>query len=169
MDYLPGEDHTIERPRDYDFWHAFEPNFCPEPQLGWVFVDPATLDLRDQSIFEGTPGEGADDLWDFRRILFRGHYPEGRFGRAAPDPDREPPACVQEHRRHAHHERLLSAPPRRVERREAAGALAAFCMLRRLVPRQVRSTPAHLAELQHVLASVLGIELAWPNPRATPR
>lgn len=52
---------------------------------------------------------------------------------------------------------------------EAAGALAAYCLSRRLVPHQVRSTPAHLADFQHVLTSELGINLVWPNPRATAR
>jgi len=78
LDYLPGEDHTVERPRDYDFWQSYRPDFCPAP-LGWTFVDPATLDLRKQAIFEGAPGEGANDLWDFCRILFRGHYPKTQF------------------------------------------------------------------------------------------
>lgn len=52
---------------------------------------------------------------------------------------------------------------------EAAGALAAFCLARHVVPRQVRRTPAHLADIQRTLTSVLGFDLAWPNPRATAR
>jgi phage tail protein X len=52
---------------------------------------------------------------------------------------------------------------------EAAGALAAYCLRKDLVPRQVRNTPKHLADYQRVLTETLGIELAWPNPRATAR
>jgi hypothetical protein len=52
---------------------------------------------------------------------------------------------------------------------EAAGALAAYCLAGGLTPRQVRNTPAHLADFQRVLMSVLGVVLAWPNPRATAR
>jgi hypothetical protein len=52
---------------------------------------------------------------------------------------------------------------------EAAGALAAYCLTRGVSPRQVRRRPAELAGLQHLLSAVLGIELAWPNPRATAR
>jgi hypothetical protein len=52
---------------------------------------------------------------------------------------------------------------------EAAGALAAYCIANRLSPRQVRSTPRHLADFQRVLSTVLGCVLAWPNPRATIR
>jgi hypothetical protein len=52
---------------------------------------------------------------------------------------------------------------------EAAGALAAFCLEKGLTPRQVRNTPAHLADFQRTLMHTLGFELAWPEPRRTPR
>jgi hypothetical protein len=52
---------------------------------------------------------------------------------------------------------------------EAAGVLAAFCLARRLAPRQVRHDGRHLAEFQRVLSEVLGVDLAWPNSRATAR
>ena len=76
MDYLPGEDHTIERPADYDFWRGYRAEFWPGPQLAWTFVDPVTLEVRDQSVFDS---RGALDLWTFRRIFYRGHYPAGRY------------------------------------------------------------------------------------------
>ncbi len=79
LDYLPGEDHTIEPPRDYTFWRQFRPAFCDEPQLGWKFVDPVTLSLRHEAIFHGPTDEPQNDLWQFRRIFYRGHYPPGRF------------------------------------------------------------------------------------------
>lgn len=79
MDYLPDEDHTIPRPADYDFWRHYQADFWPAPQLGWTFVDPVTLDVRHQRIFEGPTDEDIDDLWQFRRILYAGHYPEGRY------------------------------------------------------------------------------------------
>lgn len=43
---------------------------------------------------------------------------------------------------------------------ESAGALAAFCLQRRLRPRQVRNTPAHLADFQRELVRQ-GVELEW--------
>jgi hypothetical protein len=52
---------------------------------------------------------------------------------------------------------------------EAAGALAAYCMAAGTVPRQVRRSPRLLADFQRTLTSVLGIQLEWPNPRATAR
>ena len=46
---------------------------------------------------------------------------------------------------------------------EAAGALAAYCLDKQLVPRQVRNTPEHLEDFQRVLRQVLGFELSWPE------
>jgi len=79
IDYIPGEDHTIQRPIDYDFWRHYQADFWPGPQLGWVFIDPATLEVRRVSIFEGPTDEDMADLWQFRRILYRTHYPSGTF------------------------------------------------------------------------------------------
>jgi hypothetical protein len=44
---------------------------------------------------------------------------------------------------------------------EAAGALAAFCLDRQTRPRQVRNSPALLADFQKLLIST-GLQLYWP-------
>jgi hypothetical protein len=314
LEYLPGEDHTIERPTDYDFWKSYRADFWPGPQLGWEFVDPVTLARRRQSIFEGPPDSGVEDLWGFRRIFYRGHYPPGRYASDItlvnwPQNDYWLGPLVgvthEENLRHRRAARQLSlsllywmqteAPrfdggigyrglrlrsdvmgtrdgmakhvyvresrriraertileqhigvearagiegaehyedsvgigsyrvdlhpttrlrtyvdisswpfqiplgallPIRMENLlpaaknigsthitngcyrlhpvewnvgEAAGALAAHCLSNGLTPRQVRNTPALLADFQRLLTTVLGFELAWPNPRATIR
>ena len=46
---------------------------------------------------------------------------------------------------------------------EAAGALAAFCVMKRLAPRAVRNTPATLADFRRLLTDQ-GVRLAWPKP-----
>ena len=80
LDHLEGEDHTISRPADYDFWRDYQAEFWPGPQLGWVLLDPATLEIQEKPIFkEISEEEENDDLWHFRRILYRGHYPERVF------------------------------------------------------------------------------------------
>ena len=79
LDYRPGEDHTIDRPADYEFWRGSRSPFWPAPQLAWEFVDPATLEVRHQTIFEDPAEPGPEDLWTFRRIFYRGHYPEGLY------------------------------------------------------------------------------------------
>ncbi len=88
MDYLEGEDHTIERPRDYDHWRAFQPPFWPGPQLGWVYphnrtrqprtalfrpnsdIDPLELQLDMRE----TSGEAAAERFGHRRIIARKHF-----------------------------------------------------------------------------------------------
>ena len=45
---------------------------------------------------------------------------------------------------------------------EAAGALAAFCLERKLAPRQVRASARHLADFQREIVRQ-GFELEWPN------
>lgn len=76
VDHLPGEDHTIDRPEDYGFWREFRESFWPGPQLGWTFVDPVTLEVRRQAIFEEGGKQG---LWQFRRILARQNFADGAY------------------------------------------------------------------------------------------
>jgi hypothetical protein len=315
LDYLPGEDHTIDKPEDYAFWRSYQADFWPGPQLGWIDVNPETLQPRQRAIFDG-PTDRAEghDFWHYRRIFYRGHYLDGLYPsditlvnwpqidywlgpllgvseaqrqanlRAArqlslallywmqteaPRPDggygypglRLRPdvvgtsdglakhVYVRESRRikaeftvleqHVGVEArgtlqgaelfadsvgigsyridlhpstglrtyvdISSWPfqiplgaliPIRVENLlpacknlgvthitngcyrlhpvewnigEAAGALAAYCLEKGLAPRQVRNTPQHLAAFQRILTGVLGIELAWPEPRITAR
>jgi hypothetical protein len=53
---------------------------------------------------------------------------------------------------------------------EVAGALAAYCLERKLTLSQVRNTPVHLADFQRLLVETLGVELAWPEyARVVPR
>ncbi len=78
VDYLPGEDHTIERPANYDFWKGYQADFWPGPQLGWRDVDPQTLETRERGIFHGpVNGRHVGDFWHYRRILYRNHFADG--------------------------------------------------------------------------------------------
>ncbi len=80
LDYLPGEDHTIEKPEEYQFWRGYQTDFWPGLQLGWEDADPITLQTRTRMIFDGpTDRERGDDLWHFRRIFYRKHYPDGLY------------------------------------------------------------------------------------------
>ncbi len=80
LDYLPGEDHTINKPEDYDFWRNFKSDFWPGLQLSWTTPDPTNLRTVHRPLFNG-PSDAifADDMWHFRRILYRKYYPEGFF------------------------------------------------------------------------------------------
>ncbi len=85
IDHLPGEDHTIDKPADYDFWRAYQADFWPGKQLGWQDVHPITLETRNRGIFHSdrppTSGFGGSpgDFWHYRRILYKGHFTPGAF------------------------------------------------------------------------------------------
>lgn len=80
LDYFPGEDHTITKPEDYDFWRSYQADFWPAQQLSWTTSDPITLKPVTRPIFSGpTDDKVGDDLWHFRRILYRKFYPPGVF------------------------------------------------------------------------------------------
>jgi hypothetical protein len=80
LDYLSDQDHTIQKPEAYGFWRDHRPDSWPGSQLGWEDVDPVTLRSRTRTIFDGpTDRELGDDLWHFRRIFYRKHYPEGLY------------------------------------------------------------------------------------------
>lgn len=80
VDHLPGEDHTIARPAEYEFWRGYQADFWPGPQLGWQDVDPITLETRDRGIFHGPRnGRRVGDFWHYRRIMYAKYYPEGFY------------------------------------------------------------------------------------------
>ena len=76
LDHLPGEDHTIQRPPDYDFWFSYQADFWPGRQLGWRDVNPETLAQRYRAVFDSEDGH---DFWHYRRILNKGYYPQESF------------------------------------------------------------------------------------------
>jgi hypothetical protein len=80
MDYLPGSDHIIPRPSDYEFWRNYQADFWPDRQLSWTYSDPMTHRPMTRPLFTGpTDDPVGEDLWHFRRIFYRGHYPPGRY------------------------------------------------------------------------------------------
>jgi len=80
VDYFPDEDHTIPKPEDYEFWQSYRADFWPGPQLSWTVSDAITHMPLYRPLFAGsTDAPVVHDLWHFRRILYRRHYPEGEF------------------------------------------------------------------------------------------
>lgn len=81
IDHLPGEDHTITKPDDYDFWRSYQADFWPAPQLSWSYPEPTDLKSVYRPIFreENSDTPVFEDLWHFRRILYRKYYPDGLF------------------------------------------------------------------------------------------
>lgn len=82
IDYLPGQDHTVDRPAGYQFWRDYQPEFWPGSLFSWTDVHPVTLAPRTEPIFAApdSPRGGVHrDRWNFRRIMSVGQYPPGRY------------------------------------------------------------------------------------------
>jgi hypothetical protein len=80
MDYLEGEDFTIPKPAQYNFWRDYQAPFWPGKQLSWTLCHPITHQAVYRDLFSDPveiPHKG--DLWHFRRIFAKRHYPEGRY------------------------------------------------------------------------------------------
>ncbi|MBS0339975.1 MAG: FAD-dependent oxidoreductase [Proteobacteria bacterium] len=79
-DYLPGEDHTIDKPRDYDRLKSLKLDCWPGPQLSWTLSDFVTHEPRERPLFIGpTDAESLYDLWHARRIAYRKNFVPGRY------------------------------------------------------------------------------------------
>jgi hypothetical protein len=73
MDLLKGEDHTIDKPAEYDFWRDYFPQLkpaWPDKLLSWNPANPQTLKPR---LF---PFETA---WHYRRIANRENFVAGTY------------------------------------------------------------------------------------------
>lgn len=69
LEWRPGEDHTIDRPRSYDFWQRYQSDFWPGPQLGWRTQEPETGRPVSRPLF--LSGEPDADIWTLQPIRFR--------------------------------------------------------------------------------------------------
>ncbi|MEJ8822764.1 FAD-dependent oxidoreductase [Variovorax humicola] len=79
-DYLPGEDHTIDKPRDYDRLKTLQLDCWPGPQLSWTLSDFVTHQPRERPLFVGpTDTDSLYDLWHARRIAYRQNFEPGSY------------------------------------------------------------------------------------------
>ncbi|MCC7374789.1 MAG: FAD-dependent oxidoreductase [Verrucomicrobiales bacterium] len=83
IDYVAGENHTIDRPRDWLFWRDYVPNLRPAwpgRLLAWDYTHPRTLEVR-------TPGFSPDaaipaqgfNLWHYRRLMDASNFQAGTY------------------------------------------------------------------------------------------
>ncbi len=78
MEYLHGEDHTIETPRDWEFWRDYVPPIQPPwpgKLLDLVYSNPVTLEPRNY----GFNPEKATGLFHYRRIVDRSNFATGTY------------------------------------------------------------------------------------------
>jgi hypothetical protein len=76
MDYVPGEEHVIEKPRDYDFWLNAKSHRGDFPK----FTVPDLFGTKQDHF--GNPGQSGQYLtstWSFRRMLCKGNFLPGAF------------------------------------------------------------------------------------------
>jgi hypothetical protein len=83
MEFVPGTDNTIERPRDYAFWRGYVPPLTPPwsgPLLALTSTHPQTLQRRPFS-FDPAGGPASPDanLWVYRRVANTANFRPGTY------------------------------------------------------------------------------------------
>ena len=73
MDYLAGEDHTIDRPRDYSYWRDFKMSTSAEKNYRFLSFDPADLKKI------GFDPEARKGFWTYRRVADRDLFKPGFY------------------------------------------------------------------------------------------
>jgi len=82
MDYVAGEDHTIDRPAEYAFWRDYVPAMTPAwpgRLLSWQMSDPRTLGTRNVTFDPTGPGSGGLNLFDYRRLADPANFAPGTY------------------------------------------------------------------------------------------
>ncbi|MBI4558823.1 MAG: FAD-dependent oxidoreductase [Candidatus Hydrogenedentes bacterium] len=82
LEYLEGEDHTIEKPRDYAFWKSNVPDLKPSwpgPLLSFENTHPVTLKPRTSNFDPARESTEARGLWHYRRIADRANFRPGLY------------------------------------------------------------------------------------------
>ncbi|WP_049577757.1 FAD-dependent oxidoreductase [Streptomyces sp. SBT349] len=81
VEHRAGEDHTVDRPADYEAWAAYQPPQWPNPLLSLTAPDPRTLETSTRDfipnaesgpvVADQSKDPGDKELWAFRRVLSR--------------------------------------------------------------------------------------------------
>jgi hypothetical protein len=84
VDYVAGEDHTIEKPSQYAFWRNYVPEMKPPwpgKLLSWEMSDPAKLTTRRVMFDPGAENNppGQLNLFIYRRIANKRNFTPGAY------------------------------------------------------------------------------------------
>ncbi len=83
MDYIPGEDHTIDKPAEYTFWRDYTPSLTPAwpgKLLSWTVTAPIERTPRIFAFDPECEEHHADGgLWLYRRIADRRNFTPGAY------------------------------------------------------------------------------------------
>lgn len=83
MDYQPGVNNTIDRPKDYDFWSTYVPQM-DTPWAGKLlelnYSNPRTLEPKDLGFHpEGKKTGNMLNLWLYRRLINKNNFEQGTY------------------------------------------------------------------------------------------
>ncbi|SEG17367.1 FAD-dependent oxidoreductase [Parabacteroides chinchillae] len=83
MDYVPGANLVIDRPKNYDHWSNYVPNLTPAwsgKLLSLAYSDPRTLKPKTLGFQpEGEPTGDVLNLWNYRKIINRHNFTPGTY------------------------------------------------------------------------------------------
>ncbi|CAL1517178.1 hypothetical protein MMC2321_00909 [Chitinophaga sp. MM2321] len=83
IDYVPGENHVIDKPEEYDFWRNHVPALTPAWSgrlLDLHYSDPRTLQPKELGFHpEGIKTGDKLNLWNYRRIINKENFEKGTF------------------------------------------------------------------------------------------
>lgn len=83
VEHVPGQEHVIERPREYDFWRNYVPQLTPPwpgKLLDWTYTHPRSGEPRKLGFNPAGPASGVVNLWLYRRIIDHRLYEQGQYG-----------------------------------------------------------------------------------------
>jgi hypothetical protein len=82
-DYISGEEHLIEKPREYEMWRSFVPELTPKwsgKLLSLTYSNPSTLETKNLGFHpEGISTEPLLNLWNYRRIINKNNFIPGTY------------------------------------------------------------------------------------------
>jgi hypothetical protein len=79
MEYIDGDDFTIDKPATYDFWRDYVPPMKPKwpgKLLDWTYSNPVNLKPRT---LEFDPAHETTGWWLYRRIANRASFAPGTY------------------------------------------------------------------------------------------
>lgn len=83
MDYMPGVNNTIDKPREYDFWRNYVPELTPPwsgKLLALSYSNPSTLVPKALGFHpEGISTGDKLNLWNYRRIINKNNFKSGMY------------------------------------------------------------------------------------------
>ncbi len=83
LDYEKGANHTIDKPKEYDFWYNYIPKLTPAwsgKLLSLTYSTPSTLVPKTLGFHpEGMSTGDVLNLWNYRRIIDKNNFMPGSY------------------------------------------------------------------------------------------